>query len=120
MVGPIQLTFMYCAPRGSPAAHISSPRMKCSHTVLARPPYSFGQCGTSRPAAASFGQNSREKAVTCGDPGPWREISFQFGGNSRERKSRIVWRNALSSVDHVNSIEISDGKSLSHNTGYLF
>ncbi len=40
IVGPIQFTFMYCGPRGSPTAHISSPRMKCSQSSPALPPYS--------------------------------------------------------------------------------
>ena len=51
--GPIQLTFMYCGPRGSPIDHSSSPRMACCQGVAALPPYSAGQCGVSQPRSAS-------------------------------------------------------------------
>ena len=63
IVGPIQLTFMYWEPRGSPTRHISSERIACRHGVASAPPYSEGQLWVSQPRSASLAQNSREKAA---------------------------------------------------------
>ena len=43
---------MYCGPRGSPAAHISSRTTACCHTEPSAPPCSAGQLSVSQPRAA--------------------------------------------------------------------
>ncbi len=58
MIGPTQLTPMYCAPRGSWWAHISSRTTVCSQGEEARPPNSSGQDMHSSPRSAS----NRQKA----------------------------------------------------------
>jgi hypothetical protein len=51
--GPIQVMFIYCDPRGSPAPHSSSLMTSCSHADASRPPYSSGHDGVSRPRSGS-------------------------------------------------------------------
>jgi hypothetical protein len=80
MVGPIQFTFMYWEPRGSPRCHISSERIACRHGVASAPPNSAGQLWVSQPRSASFAQNSFEKADWASLPGPCRDISSQSEG----------------------------------------
>ena len=53
IAGPTQLRPMYCAPRGSWWAHISSRTTVWSHTDPPPPPYSVGQATVSRPSSAS-------------------------------------------------------------------
>ena len=64
--GPTQLTPMYCAPRGSWCAHISSRTTVCSQTEPPPPPYSLGQARHSRPSSASSLQNDCVSARSAG------------------------------------------------------
>jgi hypothetical protein len=56
MIGPTQLTPMYCAPRGSWCAHISSRTTVCSHTEASR-----RRTAPARPCTAvAIGQRAAE------------------------------------------------------------
>jgi hypothetical protein len=57
MAGPTQLTPMYCAPRGSWCAHISSRTAVCSHGEAPRPPNSSGHAMHSSTRSARSRQN---------------------------------------------------------------
>ena len=103
MAGPIQFTFMYCEPRGSPCAHISSPSTACRHGVASRPPYSRGQCCVSQPRSASFAQNAREKSSWASLPGPSFESFAQSAGSSCARNARSSARKAASSGEKAKS-----------------
>src|SRR5262245_11811623 len=103
IVGPTQLTFMYCELRGSPQRHISSPRIACRHGVASPPPYSRGQLCVSQPRSARRGQNSRAKAACASLPGPSLAISSQSAGRLSARKARSSTRKARSSSLHWKS-----------------
>ena len=70
----------------------------------AAPPYSVGQCGTSRPASARRGQNDTENSVCWREPGPCRAISLQLPGNSAFKKSTTRARKAFSQSEKAKSI----------------
>src|SRR5262249_57610288 len=70
IVGPIQFTFMYCEPRGSPRRHISSPRIAWRHGLASLPPYSRGQLRGSPPLSPRRGQNSPADAASPSLPRP--------------------------------------------------
>ena len=79
--GPTQLTFIYCAPRGSPAAHISSPDelvpdRRILAAMLGRPVRDqqafLGEHGCRRPC---------ENAVCASLPGPCSAICSQSAGS---------------------------------------
>src|SRR5438045_8951857 len=99
MVGPIQFTFMYCGPRGSPTAQSSSARMAYVQGDAPSPPISRGQCGVSQPRAASRGQNVRENATCASRPGPSLATSLQSDGDAVAQKSLMARRNARSASD---------------------
>ena len=100
--GPIQLTFMYCGPRGSPTDHSSSPRMMCCHGVAARPPCSAGQCGVSQPRSASRRLKTFEWATFSGDPS-WRTAPRHSPSSAEATNECSSSRNAASSSDQPNS-----------------
>src|SRR5262245_31444094 len=103
IVGPTQLTFMYCELRGSPQRHISSPRIAWRQGVASPPPYSRGQLCVSQPRSARSGQKLRAKAACASLPGPSFAISSQFAGRLSARKARSSARNAASSSLHSKS-----------------
>src|SRR5713101_6037010 len=103
MAGPIQLTFMYCGPRGSPAPHISSPRMVRSHGDASLPPYSIGQCGVSSPRSASAPQNAMHCAL-CTSVGRSLSSWLQPAGMWSRITERTSSRNSRSSPLHPNSM----------------
>src|SRR4051812_2474914 len=102
-MGPIQFTFMYWPPRGSPTHHISSARIRAVHGSASRPPQADGQCGTRRPAFASFAQNSFENLVCASEAGPCASCS-QLAGRLAERNSRTIDRKATCLSSHAKSI----------------
>src|SRR3954454_21837930 len=85
---------MYCGPRGSPAAHISSRTTACCHTDPSAPPCSFGQLSVSQPRAASFWQSSRVNGIARASS---TKTVFHHDGSSSSRKARSSARNASSS-----------------------
>ncbi len=64
--GPTQLIPMYCGPRGSCWAHISSRSTVCCQTEPPPPPCSFGHASASSPSVASSLQNVSVVARSCG------------------------------------------------------
>src|SRR3954451_20321304 len=84
---------MYCGPRGSPAAHISSRTTACCHTDPSAPPCSFGQLSVSQPRAASFWQSSRVNGIARASS---TKTVFHHDGSSSSRKARSSVRNASS------------------------
>src|SRR2546421_9250617 len=85
---------MYCGPRGSPAAHISSRTTACCHTEPSAPPCSFGQLSVSQPRAASFRQNSRVNGIARASS---TKTVFHHVGSSSSRNARNSARNSSSS-----------------------
>src|SRR5207249_6508440 len=85
---------MYCGPRGSPAAHISSRTTACCHTEPSAPPCSFGQLSVSQPRAASFWHSSRVKGMARASS---TKTVLHHAGSSASRKARSSARNASSS-----------------------
>src|SRR3954469_8602058 len=92
---------MYCGPRGSPAAHISSRTTACCHTDRSAPPCSFGQLSVSQPRAASFWQSSRVNGIARSSS---TKTVFHHDGSSSSRKDRSSARNASSSGLNSKSI----------------
>src|SRR3954452_17690952 len=85
---------MYCGPRGSPAAHISSRTTACCHTEPSAPPCSDGQLRVSQPRSASWWQNSRVKGMARASS---TKTVFHHSGSSSSRNVRSSARNASSS-----------------------
>src|SRR3954468_15711329 len=85
---------MYCGPRGSPAAHISSRTTACCHTEPSAPPCSAGQLRVSQPRAANVWQNSRVKGMARSSS---TKTVFHQSGSSSSRNARSSARNASSS-----------------------
>src|SRR4051794_9784267 len=85
---------MYCGPRGSPAAHISSRTTACCHTEPSAPPCSAGQLSVSQPRAARVRQNSRVKGMARSSS---TNTVFHHSGSSSSRNARSSARNASSS-----------------------
>src|SRR6476619_6800783 len=85
---------MYCGPRGSPAAHISSRTTACCHTEPSAPPCSSGQLSVSQPRSANWWQNSRVKGIARASS---TKTVFHHSGSSSSRNARSSARNASSS-----------------------
>src|SRR4051812_27424176 len=85
---------MYCGPRGSPAAHISSRTTACCQTEPSAPPCSAGQLSVSQPRSANVWQNSRVKGMARSSS---TKTVFHHSGSSASRNARSSARNASSS-----------------------
>ena len=86
IAGPTQLRPMYCAPRGSWCAHISSRTTVCSHTDPPRPPYSTGHASVRSCSAASRAQNRCAISRSAGVVGERaEEVGGDLGGDERSQ-----------------------------------
>ena len=117
IAGAIQLVFMYCGPRGSPAPHSSSPMTICSHAEALRPPNSGGQCGIHAPTAASRWHTCLEISTSSGMKTS-RLRDVQPAGTVSSTTWRTTARNCCSSADQSNSTHApSAGVTVSVNRG---
>src|SRR5437762_5324714 len=96
---------MYCGPRGSSCAHISSRRIACFHGLASCPPYARGQAMVSQPRAASFAQKARVNGSARGSS---TNMPRHQAGSSSARKARSSARKPSSSSVNAKSMSGRD------------